>query len=53
MFFFFGGGLQFGTAEMYPGELLANTGDVVVVNFNYRTSTMGFFGTGTIINTTG
>ena len=46
MLFYYGGGLQFGTAEMYPGQELANTADVVFVNVNYRVSSMGFFSTG-------
>ena len=46
MMFYFGGGFDIGTAEMYPGDALATAGDVIVVNTNYRVSMMGFFSTG-------
>ena len=47
MLFFYGGGYSFGTAEMYPGEELATTGEVIVVVANYRIGMMGFLSSGT------
>lgn len=49
MVFIYGGGFMFGTGEMYPGYGLAVQGDVVVVNLNYRVSSLGWFSTGNVI----
>ena len=46
MVYYYGGGFIFGTQEMYPPEHLANYGDVIVVNFDYRVSIIGFLSTG-------
>jgi len=46
MVWIYGGAFFFGTGAMYPGQQLALRGDVVVVNFNYRVSTLGFLSTG-------
>lgn len=46
MVFVYGGGYDFGTGEMYPGNGLAIHGNVVVVNFNYRVNLFGWFSTG-------
>ena len=48
MLFIYGGGYQIGTGEMYPGSGLAVHGDVIVVNFNYRISVLGWLTTGLI-----
>ncbi len=44
--YYYGGAFVIGMAEMYPGESLALHGDVIVVNFNFRVSIMGFLSTG-------
>jgi len=44
--FIYGGGYTLGTGEMYPGYGLALHGDMIVVNFNYRVSTLGWLSTG-------
>ena len=46
MVWIYGGAYFFGTGESYPGYGLAVHGDVVVVNFNYRVSTLGWLSTG-------
>jgi len=46
MFFVYGGAFVLGTGEMYPGYGLALHGDMIVVNFNYRVSTLGWLSTG-------
>jgi len=46
MVWIYGGAYVFGTGEMYPGHALALHGDVIVVNFNYRVSTLGWLSTG-------
>ena len=46
MVFAFGGAYQLGASEMYPGGFLASRADVIVVNYNYRTNTIGFLSTG-------
>jgi len=46
MVYIYGGIYFLGTGEMYPGYSLALHGDVIVVNFNYRLSTLGFLSTG-------
>ncbi len=47
----YGGGYINGLGEMYPGQSLALHGDVIVVNFNYRVSVIGFLSTGKCKNT--
>ncbi|ELU03242.1 hypothetical protein CAPTEDRAFT_64405, partial [Capitella teleta] len=42
MVFYYGGAFISGTGELYPGSQLAIQGDVIVVNFNYRLSTLGW-----------
>ncbi|ELU04835.1 hypothetical protein CAPTEDRAFT_43776, partial [Capitella teleta] len=42
MVFYYGGGFMIGTGEMYPGQKLAQEANVIVVNFNYRLSTLGW-----------
>ncbi|ELT89113.1 hypothetical protein CAPTEDRAFT_77827, partial [Capitella teleta] len=49
MVFYYGGAFILGTGEMYPGSLLATQGDVIVVNFNYRLSTLGWLSSGEFI----
>ena len=46
MVFVYGGGYLVGMGEMYPGYGLALHGDMIVVNFNYRVSTLGWLSTG-------
>ena len=46
MVWYYGGAYFLGTAAMYPGEELALHGDVIVVGFNYRLSTIGWLSTG-------
>ena len=46
MLFFYGGAYAIGSAEMYPGDDLAITGDVIVVTTNYRVGVMGFLSSG-------
>jgi len=46
MVYIYGGGYAFGTGEMFPGYGLALHGDMIVVNFNYRVSTLGYLSTG-------
>merc|ERR1711959_513573 len=38
-----GGGLMSGAGSMYPGEVLAKAGDVIVVTINYRLGFLGYF----------
>merc|ERR1711959_140678 len=38
-----GGSLTNGAGSMYPGEVLANAGNVVVVTINYRLGFLGYF----------
>merc|ERR1711959_574836 len=38
-----GGSLHAGSAPIYPGEVLANAGNVVVVTINYRLGFLGYF----------
>jgi len=45
MVFVYGGGYVLGMAEMYPGYGLGLHGDIIVVNFNYRVSTLGWLST--------
>lgn len=42
MFWIHGGALRTGSNSDYDGELLASSGDVVVVNMNYRLGVLGF-----------
>ena len=37
-----GGGLMSGAGSMYPGEVLAKAGDVIVVTINYRLGFLGY-----------
>merc|ERR1711970_1379419 len=37
-----GGSLTNGAGSMYPGEILANAGDVIVVTINYRLGFLGY-----------
>lgn len=46
MVYYYGGAFILGTGEMYPGWKLALHGDVIVVNFNYRVSTLGWLASG-------
>ena len=46
MVWIYGGAYILGTAAMYPGQLLALNGDVIVVGVNYRVSTLGWLSTG-------
>ena len=46
MVWIYGGYFTLGTGEMYPGNALAVHGDMVIVNFNYRVSTLGWLSTG-------
>ena len=46
MVYIYGGGYVIGTGEMYPGYGLALHGEMIVVNFNYRVSTLGWLSTG-------
>jgi para-nitrobenzyl esterase len=43
MFWIHGGAFQFGTGNGYPGHVLAEQGDVVVVAINYRLGLLGFW----------
>jgi len=49
MVFVYGGGYLLGMTEMYPGYGLALHGDMIVVNFNYRVSTLGWLSTGQLL----
>jgi len=46
MVYVYGGSFILGTGEMYPGYALALHGEMIVVNFNYRVSTLGWLSTG-------
>ncbi|ELU17659.1 hypothetical protein CAPTEDRAFT_204250 [Capitella teleta] len=46
MVYYFGGGFVLGTGEMYPSQKLATEANVIVVNFNYRLSTLGWLSSG-------
>ena len=46
MAFIYGGSYVLGSGEMYPSYALALHGDMIVVNFNYRVSTLGWLSTG-------
>ncbi len=42
LFWIHGGAFQYGTGNGYPGDVLAQQGDVVVVSVNYRLGVLGF-----------
>ena len=46
MVYIYGGSYIVGTGEIYPGYALALHGEMIVVNFNYRVSTLGWLSTG-------
>ena len=50
MVWIYGGGYMLETGEMYPGYGLAVHGDIIVVNFIYRTSSLGWLSTGELIH---
>ena len=50
MVFIYGGAYVIGTGEMYPGYALALHGEMIVVNFNYRVSTLGWLSTGQFLH---
>lgn len=44
--FIHGGGFEFGSASLTPGDVIAATGNVIVVTFNYRVGIFGFLNSG-------
>jgi carboxylesterase type B len=46
MVYYYGGAYILGTGQMYPGYRMATQGNIIVVNFNYRVSTLGWLASG-------
>lgn len=44
--FIHGGGFEFGSSSVFPGDSLAALGNIIVVTFNYRIGIFGFLNTG-------
>ncbi|CAD5124239.1 DgyrCDS12535 [Dimorphilus gyrociliatus] len=45
MMYLYGGAFLLGMGQMYPGQDLAINGNVIVLNINYRVSSLGFLST--------
>ena len=46
MVWFYGGGFNVGSAQIYPGDMLSAYGDVIIVTLGYRLTVFGFLSTG-------